>query len=119
MSAEQEIKEQQSQIIKSGKTQGIWKFCQNTGNLVCSRCKFPDSKGNRYFKICRNFFLFFSFFSLISLLSQYCVCNSHVNWHRENHVNWHRENHVNWHRENLLSDRENTGNLKIQFEWVP
>ena len=28
-------------------------------------------------------------------------------------------NHVNWHRENLLSDRENTGNLKIQFEWVP
>ena len=28
-------------------------------------------------------------------------------------------NHVNWHRENLWSDRENTGNLKIQFEWVP
>ena len=28
-------------------------------------------------------------------------------------------NHVNWHRENLRSDRENTGNLKTQFEWVP
>ena len=28
-------------------------------------------------------------------------------------------NYVNWHRENLRSDRENTGNLKIQFEWVP
>ena len=28
-------------------------------------------------------------------------------------------NHVNWHRENLRSDRENTGNLKMQFEWVP
>ena len=28
-------------------------------------------------------------------------------------------NYVNWHRENLQSDRENTGNLKIQFEWVP
>ena len=28
-------------------------------------------------------------------------------------------NHVNWHRENLLSDRENTGNLKTHFEWVP
>ena len=28
-------------------------------------------------------------------------------------------NHVNWHREKLLSDRENTGNLKMQFEWVP
>ena len=25
-------------------------------------------------------------------------------------------NYVNWHRENLRSDRENTGNLKIQFE---
>ena len=28
-------------------------------------------------------------------------------------------NHVNWHRGNLQSDRENTGNLKMQFEWVP
>ena len=28
-------------------------------------------------------------------------------------------NYVNWHRENLQLDRENTGNLKIQFEWVP
>ena len=36
----------------SGKTQGIWKFCQNTRNLVCSSCKFPDSKGKRYFEIC-------------------------------------------------------------------
>ena len=26
----------------SGKTKGIWKFCQNTGNLVCPSCKFPD-----------------------------------------------------------------------------
>ena len=31
-------------------------------------------------------------------------------------------NHVNWHRENLQSGREKkgkTGNLKMQFEWVP
>ena len=28
-------------------------------------------------------------------------------------------NYVNWHRENLRLDRENTGNLRIQFEWVP
>ena len=28
-------------------------------------------------------------------------------------------NHVNWHREYLQSDRENTGNLKIQVKWVP
>ena len=25
-------------------------------------------------------------------------------------------NHINWHRENLPSNRENTGNLKLQFE---
>ena len=36
----------------SGKTQGIWKFCQNTSNLVCSSCKFPDSKGKSFFDIC-------------------------------------------------------------------
>ena len=23
---------------------GIWKFSQNTGDLVCSSCKFPDLK---------------------------------------------------------------------------
>ena len=28
-------------------------------------------------------------------------------------------NHVNWDRENLQSDRENTGFLKMKFEWVP
>ena len=43
----------------SGKTQGIWKFCQNTGNFVCSSCKFPDSKGIGYCDICRGNFHFF------------------------------------------------------------
>ena len=37
----------------SGKTRVIWKFCQNTGNLVYSSCKFHDSKNKRHFKICR------------------------------------------------------------------
>ena len=32
----------------SGKTQGIWKFCQKTRNLVCLICKFHDSKGEIY-----------------------------------------------------------------------
>ena len=45
------------------------------------------------------------FLSLINLPSLFCV------------------NHVNWHRKILLSDRgkkrENTGNLKMQFEWLP
>ena len=27
-------------------------------------------------------------------------------------------NYGNWHRENLRLDRENTGNLKIQLEWI-
>ena len=44
--------------------------------------------------------------SWIGLPSQFCVCNSQFYY-------------VNWHRENLRLDRENTGNLKIQFEWVP
>ena len=45
----------------SGKTQGILKFCQNTGNLVCSSCKFPDSNRKRYyFDICRENFNIFS-----------------------------------------------------------
>ena len=66
------------------KTQGIWEFCPNTGNLVCSSCKFPDSKAGQVCKV--------SFVYVIVT------------------------NHVRWHRENMRSDRENTGNLKMQFE---
>ena len=32
----------------SGKAQEIWKLCQNTGNMVYSSCKFPDSKDKAY-----------------------------------------------------------------------
>ena len=28
-------------------------------------------------------------------------------------------NPEDWHRDNLQSNRENTGNLKMKFEWVP
>ena len=56
----------------SVKTQGIWKFCQNTGNFVYSSCKFPYSKGKRYFGFCREYFYYF-FSSWISLPSQFCV----------------------------------------------
>ena len=52
------------------------KFCQNIGNLGCSSCKFPESKGKTYFEICCENHQFF-FFSLIKLPSQFCVCNSH------------------------------------------
>ena len=44
----------------SGKTQVIWKFCpkhrENTENLFCSSCTFPDSKGKRFFDICHGNF---------------------------------------------------------------
>ena len=46
-------------ISLSGKTQGIWKFCQNTGNFICSSCKISDSKVKRYFCICRENFPIF------------------------------------------------------------
>ena len=41
------------------------KLCQlkhkeNTGNVICPSCKFPDSMGKRYFNICRENFRFFS-----------------------------------------------------------
>ena len=74
----------------SGKTQGIWKFCQNTGNLVFPSCKFPDSKGKRDFDICRENFNFFK------------VC-------QVSFVSVIVTNYVNWHRENLRSGREITG----------
>ena len=69
----------------SGKTQGIWKFCQNTGNFVCSSCKFPDSKSKGYCDICHESF----HFSprrwkglLVSVV--YVIVTNYVNWHREN-----------------------------------
>ena len=42
----------------SGKTQGIWKCCQNTGNLVCSSCELPDFTDTGYWGICRKIFEF-------------------------------------------------------------
>ena len=74
---------------------------ENTGHLVCSSFKFPDSKGKRYFKICCDYLQIF--FKLAkSVLYIYVIVT----------------NHVNWHRGNLPLDRENTGNLKMQFDSV-
>ena len=88
----------------SGKTQGIWKFYQSTGNLVCSSCKFPDSKGKRYFYICcenSQFFFEAGYVYQVSLV--YVIVT----------------NHVNWHRGNLQSDRENTGSLYDEVDLPP
>ena len=57
----------------SGKTQGILKYCQNTGNFVCSSCKFTDAK-------CKGYLLRkcpFVSRSWTGLPSQFCACNSH------------------------------------------
>ena len=84
--------------------QGICQFFQNTGNLVCSSCKFPDSKGKRYFNIFRKKFpKMFKAGEVCQVSFVYVIVT----------------NPLNWHRDNLQSDRENTGNLKMQFEWVP
>ena len=79
------------------KTQGIWKFCQNTGNLVCSSSKFTDSKGKRYFDIYSENFHFFSEAGKVCQVSFVYVIVT---------------NHVSWHRENLRSDREKTGKTR-------
>ena len=129
----------------SGKTQGILKFCQNTGNLVCASCKFPDSKDKGYFDICRENVKFFLKAGKVCQVSFVCVIvinfpDSKVKRYfdicRENIKLFLKAgkicqvrfvcviviNHVNWPRERLWSDgknRENTGNYKMQFEWVP
>ena len=61
----------------SGKTRGIWKCYQNTGNTTCSSCKLLDSKGKEY---CNIYFAANIFFrSWICLPSPFCVytSNSH------------------------------------------
>ena len=45
------------------------------GNLVCSSCKLPDSKGKRYFDICHENFQIF--LKLDKSAKSVCVCNSH------------------------------------------
>ena len=87
----------------SGKTQGIWNFSQNTGNLVCPSCKFPDFKDNSIFptKIPK-------FFKKLDT-SQFCVCNSHEPCKLTQGKFAVRQE----------KNRENTGNLKMQFELVP
>ena len=68
-------------------------FCQNTGNLVCSSSKFPDSKDKGYCNICSENFIF---------LRSCQVSFVYVKV----------TNHINWHRANLQSDREKQGKHK-------
>ena len=83
------------------------KHRENTGNLVFSSCKFPDLKVkdiSTFDVNISNFFL-----GWISLPSQFCVCNSHKS----------RTLAQEKFAVGQGINRENTGNFKMQFEWVP
>ena len=51
--------QKKSVIENTGNLEILPKHRENTGNLVCSSCKFPYSNGKRYFYICRENFNFF------------------------------------------------------------
>ena len=65
----------------TGNLEILPKHRENTGNLVCSRCKFPDSKRKTYFNICSENFLIF--FKLDKSAFVYVIVTNDVNWHRE------------------------------------
>ena len=90
------------------KTQGKRReFCLNTEFCKLS-CKCSDSKSKGYCDSCRKKIHFFSR-SWIGLPSQFCVCNTHKLCKLAQGKFAVRQGKY----------RENTGNLKIQFEWVP
>ena len=92
----------------SGKTQGIWKFCQNTGKT--QGLWFSQVVNSLILKV-KDIFIFAA-----EIKKKIEVCQvSFVSVIVTNHVNWHREKFAVVQGKN----RENIGNLKMQFEWVP
>ena len=67
----------QKKSLCQGKHRESGNFAKNTGNFVCSSCKFPDSKGEGYCGIYREHFQKIFSRSWIGLPSLFCVCNSH------------------------------------------
>ena len=92
----------------AGNSEILSKHRETTGNFVCCSCKCSDSKSKGYCDSCRKKKSFFSR-SWIDLPSQFCVCNTHklCKLTQGKFAIGQGKN------------RENTGNLKIQFEWVP
>ena len=95
----------------SGKTQEIWKFGQNTGKT--QEILFAQVVNSLILKV-KDIAIFAMKVSILSrsligLPSQFCVCNSHklCKLAQGEIALGQRKN------------RKNTGNLKIQFEWVP
>ena len=98
---------------KQGKLPKIFPVRENTGNMEIlqkhrdfffSSCKFPDSKGKGYLQYLPLKFPFF-----LGLPTQFCVCNSHklCKLAQGKFVVGQGKN------------RENTGDLKIQFDGYP
>ena len=88
-----ENKENGPQKIPVRENTGNLEICQNTGNLVCSSCNFPDSKGKRW----------------ICLPNQFRVCNSYKSRKLAQEKFALRQG----------KNREIIGNFKMKFEWVP
>ena len=79
---------------------GSLEICQNTGNF------FPQVVTSLILKVK----------DILKMSFVFKVCQvSFVSVIVTNHVNWHKENL----RSGRKTNRENTGNLKMQFEWVP
>ena len=61
------------------RTQGIFKFCQNRGNFVCSRCTFPDSNSESNCNICHgNFHLFLEVKYVCQINFVYIITTNHI-----------------------------------------
>ena len=86
----------------SGKTQGIWKLCHNTGK---SQGIWFAQFGNSLILKVKNISIFAAKISIKvgEVSSVYVIAT----------------NHVIWHRENLRSDRKITGNLKCNLSGYP
>ena len=97
--------------ILPGKTQGIWKFCQNTGKT--QGIWFAQVVNSLILKVKDILKLAVKFskqnLSLISLPSHFFLCNSHKS----------RQFEQGKFAVGQRKNRENTGNLKMQIEWVP
>ena len=90
----------------SGKTQGIWKVCQNTGK----------TQGIWFAQVVNSLILKVKDISIFAARISNFVSN--LDKSAKSFLCIIVTNHANWHGE-ICTDRENTGNLKMRFEWVP
>ena len=85
----------------TGNLEILPKHGENTGNFVCSDCKFPDCKDTRYCDYCRQGF------ELFNVSFAYEIVGNLLNWHKKK---------IPVKQGNTGG---NTGNYQIEFEWGP